>query len=609
MTQLRLNLLGEFQVRLDGQPVQLFGTQKARALLAYLMMESSQAHSREHLACLLWPDQPEERARHSLRQALSALRSVLGESDDSSGFLLIERESVRFNPDSDLIVDAGALLAEAEAIKRHAHRQRETCLACLKRSRRISELYRADFLAGFNPGSAEGFNEWAALRREWLHEQAIEALAHLVAYHERRGEWAGALGFARRIAQMEPWREETHQQLMRLLATSGQRSAALRQFEICRKALQHELGIEPSQATRQLYAQIQRSEASPASASRPALPVAPALCLGRETELNELAELLASPPVRLVSIVGPGGVGKTRLALACASEQDGLFPDGVAWVSAQDIPSGNGASARLALALGISEAALGPGRQTAIFESADPWTAMLEALKNHNLLLVLDNLEHLETAPGLVDEILRRLPGVIVLATSRQRLALHQEWVFELHGLDYYPAGQHPANWQDSPAVALYTHSARRVQRQFKLDENQAESVLRICALVEGLPLAIELAAAWASSRPANEIAAALEAHAGILTSNLNNLPERQRSAHSSFDVSWRLLGPSEQEALMGLSIFRGGFDIAAAQAIAGAGQAGLVHAVCQCALASQRLAKQVLRSWAAGAGFADRAK
>jgi len=574
MPQLTLNLMGEFQVWLDSQLVQSFGTQKTRALLAYLAMEAGQAHSREHLACLFWPEQPEERARHSLRQALSALRSALADRDDREGFLNIERESVRFAQGSGMCVDAIALLDEVKAIGEHQHRRRSNCLSCLERSRKICQLYQGDFLAGFNLGDAEGFTEWAALRREWLHAQTIEALGQVAAYHENRAEWASALGFCQRMVQMAPWNEESHQRLMRLLAASGQRSAALRQFEICRKTLERELGIEPAPATLQLYDEIRRRpgvlSAEPANLR---LPASQTPCFGRSAELAELAELLSGSSTRLVSIVGPGGVGKTRLALAVASEQIGLYPDGVAWISLQEVPVEADRAIRRTLALLLADAALNLTQRQAIFESQDPWEQVLQVLNSRRMLLVLDNLEHLPAAAHLVAEILQAAPGVIVLATSRQRLALREEWVFDLRGLAYAKTPL-TADWQDFPAVALFTISARRVLHTFTLDEELAEGILRICNLVEGLPLAIELAAAWASSRPVSEIADALQAHTGILTSSLHNLPERQRSVHNSFDVSWQLLNNLEQEALMNLSIFRGGFSVLTARTAAGADQA-----------------------------------
>lgn len=191
------------------------------------------------------------------------------------------------------------------------------------------------FLAGFSLNDSAVFEEWALLKREWLHCQAVEALAQLADYYERRGDVVAARRYAQQQVRLEPWREEAHRQLMRLLAADGQRSAALAQFETCRRALARELGVGPTAETINLYTAVREGGVLAVAANHTAvagLPQPPAPFVGRVAESAELAEWLADPDGRLITLVGPGGIGKTRLAMHAAEAQVGLYPDGVYWV-------------------------------------------------------------------------------------------------------------------------------------------------------------------------------------------------------------------------------------------------------------------------------------
>ncbi|MCB9418928.1 MAG: winged helix-turn-helix domain-containing protein, partial [Ardenticatenaceae bacterium] len=193
MAPLKITLFASLQVAVNGRSVTDFATDKARALLVYLVVERHQPHRRESLAALLWPDQPEARARQSLRQALSNLRQALGDSDESPApFLLIDRNEVQFNPQAELWLDAAEFIALADACDHHRHRQAAECLPCLQRMEAMLTLYAGDFLAGFSFAGSELFEEWVLLKREWLHIRAIEALVHLADFYERRGEYAAA---------------------------------------------------------------------------------------------------------------------------------------------------------------------------------------------------------------------------------------------------------------------------------------------------------------------------------------------------------------------------------------------------------------------------------
>jgi DNA-binding SARP family transcriptional activator len=321
MARLSLSCLGPFQVTLDGQPVTSFKSNKVRALLAYLAVESDRPHRREVLAGLLWPEWPDRDALSNLRNALSDLRRVIGDRTADPPLLLITRDSLQFNAASDNWLDVAAF----------------TDLTSLEEQSGLENaiaLYQGSFLDGFCLGDCAAFEEWILFTRERLARQVSSALHHLAAAYEQHGEYEQAQSFARWQVELEPWDEVAHQQLMRTLALGGQRSAALVQYETCRRSLAEELGVEPAEETTTLYEQIRESKLK-ALASRlarhPDVTVEPPhfldeqqqveverpVFVARERELAQLdAHLKAAlaGQAKVVFVTGEAGSGKTALA-------------------------------------------------------------------------------------------------------------------------------------------------------------------------------------------------------------------------------------------------------------------------------------------------------
>jgi DNA-binding SARP family transcriptional activator len=256
MSRLSISLLGSFQIVLDDRTVARFGTGKARALLAYLAVERDRPHQRDRLAGLLWAESPRARARQSLRQALCHLRQVLSDQERESPFLLVDHETVQFNPGGDYWLDVAEFTRLDETCRRHRHHQLGRCEPCLQRLAGMADLYGGDFMGDFSLRDGQAFEEWAALQREYLQRRLMEALVLLTEHHDRSGNTKQAIEIAHRQVQIQPWREEAHRHLMRLLATDGQRSAALIQYDTCRRTLAQELGVEPTAETTALYEQI-----------------------------------------------------------------------------------------------------------------------------------------------------------------------------------------------------------------------------------------------------------------------------------------------------------------------------------------------------------------
>ena len=300
------------------------------------------------------------------------------------------------------------------------------------------------------------------------------------------------------------------------------------------------------------------------SQSKPArtissLPTPATPLVGREAELKMLAQLLSDPDCRLLTLVGPGGIGKTRLALEAACLQWEAFAGNVFFASLAATTSPEFMVPAIAQALGFNFSG-----------SAPPRVQLVQYLRDRRALLVLDSLEHLLQGVALLAELLQEAPGLKLLATARVRLALHGEWVFEVQGLPV-PADHEVQDLESYSAVALFLQRARRTQINFELSDANCSHIVRICHLVEGMPLAIELAAAWVPVLSCREIAAEIERSIDFLTTTMRDVPERQRSLRAVFDHSWKLLTQEEQEALRQLSLFRGGFQREAAQVIAGA--------------------------------------
>ena len=439
MSFLTLIVLGEFQVLNDDSLVSAFESDKVRALLAYLAVEASRSHRRETLIGLLWPDCPEATARHNLSQALFNLRLALGDHTAKPPYLLISRDAIQINWESDYSLDLDRFKACYSAWEKGQ--------ADVDPSNRFSQLeemvrlYRGEFLQQFFLGDSAEFEVWILVQREALHQRVMGVLTTLANGYEQQGDWGTARRYAMRQLELDPWREEAHCQVMRLLALGGQRSAAIAQYESCRKVLAEELGVDPSSQTRELYEQIRSGEFKP-KAEQPALISSPLIhnlpmsltpLIGREQELADLARMIADPECRCITLVGPGGIGKTRLAVRVAEQHYHEFAHGTAFIPLVSVVSVD--AVIQAISSGIGFAFYGP---------ADPKIQLLNYLREKQMLLVVDSVEHLlvagpqqETITELLIEILQQAAQVKLLVTSREALNLQGESIFEVQGLAF----------------------------------------------------------------------------------------------------------------------------------------------------------------------------
>ncbi|UCC89791.1 MAG: hypothetical protein JSV81_10875, partial [Anaerolineales bacterium] len=574
MAHLSLGVLGSLRVLIDDTPVGMFESDKARALLVYLAVEADCPHRRESLVGLLWPDCPEQVARHNLRQALFNLRLTIGDHSATPPYLLISRDAIQFNRASDFSLDLAQFNMLLHTCEEDRSRGIEDSSIRAARLEEMVKLYRGEFLQDFFLEDSAEFEQWALVQRESLHQHALDAHSYLANYYELHRYLQAARRHALRQLDLDPWREEAHCQMMRALALDGQRNAALAQYETCRRVLAEELGVEPSANTRELVEQIRTGMLKAKYESPPSIPTAPihnlpvslTSFLGREQELIDLDRLIGNPECRCISLVGPGGIGKTRLALQTAEQHRADFAHGVAFIPLA--PVGSVGAAIPAIAGAIHLYFYGPDH---------PRVQLLNYLCEKQMLLILDNVEHflVEGPPQaniveLMLEILQRAPGIKLLATSREALNLQGEWAFEVRGLAF-PETEQTEELDDYAAVALFIQRARRASPGLAFHEADLAGIAHICRLVEGMPLAIELAATWLRILSPVEIAKEIEGSLDFLSASLRDLPERHRSMRVVFDHSWKRLSAKQQQVLSQLSVFRGGFSRQAAEQVAGA--------------------------------------
>lgn len=567
-----LTLFGPFAARFNGQPLANFATDKIRALFAYLAIESGKPHRRETLAGLLWPDYPDQTALRNVRQSLHRLRQTLhaAHPDLPDRLIARTRQTITLNPEA-ITLDT----AQFSQLLQMARPAAEPIPLLTQ----AVALYQGELLQGFALPDAYAFDEWLTIQREVFHQQVLDALTRLTALHDARRDPEAVLASARHVITLEPWHEEAHRQIMRAHLRQGSRSQAIAQYHELRLILNRELGVEPSAATTALYQQVQAGAIpTPAPAGEP-LPAPtqlqhfPALLtplIGRKAELNHLVRTLQDPDCRLLTLTGPGGMGKTRLGVEAArrlAAQPHGFADGIVFIPLAQLDHASLLVATLAQSLDLTLA-----------QSADPRQELLKHLKTKQLLLLLDNLEHLLIQPGpaalpqaisLLVDVLATAPGVTLFATSREPLNVQGEWLFPLDGLPYAPAGgEGGSDPLDQPAPQLFVHHARRYRPAFD-PPAQAAAILEICRLTNGLPLALEMAAAWTRAYDCPEIAQRIAQSLDFLTSPYRDAPARQRSIRAVFASTWAQLTPEQQAVLAATSVFLGGFTIQAAIAVA----------------------------------------
>jgi predicted ATPase/DNA-binding SARP family transcriptional activator len=564
-------ILGPLDVLEDGRPVRVSGARE-RALLAILLIHAGQVVSADRLIDELWGRDLPAHPANALQVVVSRVRRAL-KVPDGAGRLVTRR------PGYVLHVEPGEL--DAHRFASLVEQARPAVPA--DQARLLGEalgLWRGPALAEF---AAEGFARDEVARLEEARIRAVELKADAELTLGRPAELAGELTA---LVAAHPLRERLRGQLMLALYRSGRQGEALRVFAEGRRALAEELGVDPGPELQELHQQILVQAAAltaappvPATEPRNNLPAPVTSFVGRQAELASARTLLASS--RLVTLTGAGGCGKTRLALEVARALLGSFPDG-AWLAELETVTDPAAVAQvLAGAVGIREgASLG-----AAGEPSRPLADKLtDYLRGKELLIVLDNCEHLIGACAqLAGEVLRSAPGVRLLVTSRERLGAGGEALLPVPPLSLPgPRETTPDQLAQSDAVRLFVDRATAVQPAFVLDAAAAPAVGHICRRLDGIPLALELAAARVRILPAPEIAARLDDRFSLLTTGSPRALPRHRTLQAAIDWSYGLASGPERELFGRLSVFAGGFTLEAAEEVCGDGESDVLALLSQ---------------------------
>jgi predicted ATPase/DNA-binding SARP family transcriptional activator len=575
----RLCLLGAFQVQMDGQPVAGFASNKVRALLAYLAVESDHPHSRETLMGLLWPDWPQSSAQGNLRYALSNLRKLL--KPVANDLLTISRQDVQFHFTDQVWVDV--------AVFQRLLGNNPNGPPVLGSLEEGIALYRGEFLEGLTISDSSLFEEWRTVRREQYLRQVLDTLHIMAEHHITRGEYNQALHHAWRQLELEPWSEGAHQQVMCALAFSGQRDVALAQYKRCLQILEQELDIEPSTETKKLFEDIRDGKLIKAAVIGNGekriissnLPTLLTSFIGRQREVAEITRLFSStsmvgskPPVRLLTLTGAGGCGKTRLAIESAQRMAtaDCFPNGVWWVDLARLSAPHLVAPTVATVLGLCESLDMP-----------IVTSLTNYLRTKQTLILLDNCEHLiDDCAQLAETLLLACPQLRIIATSREALDLDGECIFQVNPLPFPdPANPPPLEkLQDYEAVRLFVERGETILPGFSLTQENAPTVIHICRQLDGIPLAIELAARQLKALAVGQIAAKLDDRFILLTNGYRTALPHHHTLRGVLDWSYDFLSHAERSLFCQLSIFSGGWTLESAAQITTGGTLDLLTAL-----------------------------
>ena len=429
MAQLSIFLLGTFQVTQNEQIITQFRSANVKGLLVYLVLHAERPLPRDVLATQFWPEEATNVANTNFRQALYQLRKIF-KAPDTQGqpYLIVNRQSVQFNPKSDYFLDVEQFL---QAVDRD---DLETAVS----------LYQGELLPGFSTKSSL-FEDWLLDKRESYNRLALDSLYTYTEQLIQRQEYSRAMTIARQQLALEPWREEAHRQLMLALTLNGERSAALAQFEICCDTLLAELGTEPETATLTLYEKIKTgdesfspptpipifSPSSPEQLSKHNLPAQVTPFFNREALLSLLIERIAKGNHRLVTLVGEGGIGKSRLSQEVAQQLLEKFTDGVWFIPLAGLAeTSDEETAQIQIASMLAQTLRLP-----LQGQKSPPAQVVGFLRERNCLLILDNFEHLVSGADFIMTLLQEAPAVAIMCTSREPLHFLAEWVVPVEQL------------------------------------------------------------------------------------------------------------------------------------------------------------------------------
>jgi|GEM_PF-1727904 len=540
---LLIDLIGPVQLSYQGRPFEFRAPDRTLALLAYLLLHRDQELTRDRIAFALWPDLPEADALVKLRNHLYYLLKTGLPKGENTPWVLSDKRYIRWNPAAPAQIDLDEFLKLASEPQRF-----ESAIA----------LYRGELLQGVD-------EEWLLPYRTQLQERSLVMLAALTTAAQNAGDFAKASRYAKRTLEVDPWREDAVRILMSARHAEADRAGAVRVYKEFSERLKEEMGLEPSPETTRLFDNMTAPAEPPREERKDNLPAHITSFVGREREIENLRSTMLEH--RLVTLIGPGGIGKSRLALEVAQKLIDAMPGGAWLVELASTEDGQSVAPRIGAVLDVRERAGQPMID-----------ALIAALRFQTLLIVLDNCEHLlDGVATVTDRLLRECRNVRILATSREPIRIPGERLEYVEPLAtvVVDEGRVPALVELSamPATRLFLLRAAdrsKAMRSPQLDREGRRALASICGRLEGLPLAIELAAACVDALTLPQLEQALDRRFDLLTEGSRAAPKWQQTMRATLDWSYERLSELEQRVFERLGAFRGGWSLEAATAVCG---------------------------------------
>ncbi len=515
--------------------------EKTSALLYYLAYKQDWV-TRDEILFLLWPDINESKARANLRSLTSRLKKRSYYPTNME----IETKSLRWQVDTDV--------AEFKSLVQK------------KQLSKAFRYYKGELLATYQCDAIPEYEHWLQVERDAIHKQWQDVAIQFSKILENQQKYIDAADVLKSLHEEDKFNESVLRDYLRMLGIAGEKEKLLQYFAKYQEEIQQELGLQPEKATFELVSDLeaQTTGSEVLTIDKPKtsffkdkhLPAQLTPFIGREVDLFEIRAKLLQSSCRLLSIISAGGMGKTRLAIEVARSLVDDFQDGVFFVSFAAVDSPNQMIYTIANALNYT-----------FLEQSDQKSQLCDFLQDKEVLIVLDNLEHLLEGANHINDLLLKATGLKILATSRESLNLRAENQYLLEGLTLLEEEQ---NFTECDAYKFFLDRARAQDNNFIASNTQASQIIYICNFLGGIPLAIELTASWLRSLTLDEVTTELKSDLMLFESPLRDMPTRHKSMQRVFDYSWQLLTEAEQHTLIDLTVFSGGFSRQAANEIAG---------------------------------------
>jgi predicted ATPase/DNA-binding SARP family transcriptional activator len=565
---LNLQFLGPPQLILENEPVNV-NRRSIVALLAYLAVnvegKNSQKHTREYLSAILWPDYSQAKAYTNLRHTVWEIQRLFG-----PGWLTTSRDTISLNTQTDIWVD----VHQFEGLCLQSSSQSDV-LSRISLLAEAVKLYRNHFLTGFSLREGTTFNEWAFVKSKDIQNKLLGILTALCEDYCALGQANRAVPFAQQLIALDPLNESAHRRLMEIYLQTEQHNAALKQYQALQRTLRKEFNLDPQPETRQLYKRILKRDLKPIQLKQEVitpkhnLPAQHSTFIGRDGEKAKIAHLLETN--HFVTLAGVGGIGKTSLAVQVGQKVLKNYPDGVWFVTFDSLSDPALVPQTVAAVLGIRD-----GAHHSMID------ALINRLHEKTILLIFDNCEHLLGAcRQLIKPLLQNCDNLKILVTSREILDLEGELIFYLSSLstpEYQEISFEKLNKYES--IQLFTERAALASPSFSLTRENAKTIIDICNRVDGIPLAIELAAARVNVLQVEEILEQLRVSFRLPANDSQAILPRHQTLQLSMDWSWGLLDESEQVFLRQLSVFAGGWTLDSALAVCDGNVLGLTRSL-----------------------------